>query len=591
MKIVAFAGFIVISLFFPSFAYAQTASPTPTPQPAPVIQWTNEFTVQNEPSSVISLLKNFIEGFDSFLGGFIFYTPDPLASTIKLKDDSEIPGVGKYRDIFYQIAIPILAIIIAGIAMAKIGMDNTHELKAFAIRFLIVIALFLTVPLVLSYSIQFNNLLVAKISDTQKFTVFLDDYFDKSQEKITAGESSESFGIPSFDLSLKSGIFKSLGTFIVQIFLFALTFLFLLCGFVYLGFLFIIRFATLLFLGIIYPVILPFALSERTQPIVYSFFKTWFTFLIQQPAFVLGFAIATDIFSAILNAKGPSVGMLFFYTGFLFFLGGVNMLVARIFGDVWTAASTNMVAAISARTVTQPISSTFGDFKKGLLGGSVSSLVGRQVRGFASGTKKKEEDTSSGGTGSNQPSSIPNSYVSSNNNQSGGSKYAHPTKEGLSVPVFSQKLANKGLRVEPINQKQGVVSVTGEAFKYQDNKTGMTSYYPTRTEAIQDGVPDKKLEKVNLQDAQFIDLSSFGKFNPNPHNFNAMQESKKKGKELNYAFINKSSPPQKVRNFLDMAKERNSAYGIQGVIVERQAAKGSDPVIRMYSQDNKGGKS
>ena len=79
----------------------------------------------------------------------------------------------------------------------------------------------------------------------------MNDYFDKAQERIDSGDNPESFGIPSFDISLQGGIFKSLGKFIVQIFLFALTFLFLLGSFVYLGFQFVIRFAALLFLGVI----------------------------------------------------------------------------------------------------------------------------------------------------------------------------------------------------------------------------------------------------------------------------------------------------------------------------------------------------
>ncbi len=566
---------VFLTLTFVSRAHAQSASPTPAP--APSIQWTNEFSVQNEPSSVITLLKNFIQGFDSLLGGFIFYTPDPLANTITLKDGSEIPGVTKYRDIFYQIAIPLIAIIIAGVAIMKLGSDNTQELKAFGLRFFIVIALYLTVPLVLSYSIQFNNLLVNKISETQQFTGFLNNYFDKSQEKITSGDSSESFGIPSFDISLKSGVFKSLGKFIVQIFLFALTFLFLLFGFLYLGFQFVIRFATLLFLGVLYPIVLPFALAERTQGIVHTYFRTWFTFLIQQPAFVLGFAIATDIFNSILTAKGPSVGMLFFYTGFLFFLGGVNMLVAKIFGDAWTAASSNMIAAISSRAVTSPLTGSFGDFKKGLIGGSVSNMLGRQIKSWATPKKNlTEADTNGKGSGNNGQQ--PYASVPSTDRQS-----VRGNKETPEAPPFSQALVGKGLAVESMNPRQGVVAVTGEAYKYEDKRSGLTSYYPTQLEAIQDGAPENKLERVELNQEQFIDLSSFGKHNPNPHNFNAMQEAKSKGKGIDYAFVNKTSPPQKIKHFLELSKSRNEAYGIQGVIVERQAKQGSDPVIRMYS--------
>lgn len=583
MKIVVAAiASVLLILIITSPVFAQSATPTPTPQPQ--VQFTNEFSVQSQPSTIITLLKNFIQGFDSILGGFIFFTPDPLANKITLKDGSTISGVTKYRDIFNEIAIPLVAIIIAAIAVMKLGSENTQELKSFTIRFFVVIALFLTVPLVLSYSIQFNNLLVSKISDTQQFTGFLDDYFDKSNEEIASGESSEQFGIPGFDLSLRGGILQSLGQFIVQIFLFALTFLFLLFGFLYLGFQFVIRFATLLFLGVIYPLVLPFALTERTQGIVYTFFKTWFTFLIQQPAFVLGFAIATDIFNSILGSQGPSVGMLFFYTGFLFFLGGVNMLVARIFGDAWTAASNNMMAAISSRAVSAPLAGGFGDFKKGFIGGSMSNMLGRQLRGVFAEKKKPEENQgggngTSGGSGERHPNLL--------DGYSKGNGHANrPNGETPDAPPFSKSLSGKGFAVEPINQRQGVVAVTGEAYKYEDKRTGLTTYYPTQIEAIQDGIPENKLERVELNQEQFIDLSSFGKGNPNPHNFNAMQESKNKGKSIDYAFVKESSPPQKVKHFLEVSKSRNEAMGIQGVIVERQAKQGSDPVIRMYSHKN-----
>ncbi len=152
-----------------------------------------------------------------------------------------------------------------------------------------------------------------------------------------------------------------------------------------------------------------------------------------------------------------------------------------------------------------------------------------------------------------------------------------------SIPPFSQTLNGRGLRVNAENEKQGVVSVTGDAYKYEDNKTGLTSIYPSRLDAIQDGGPEEKLQNIALQNEQFIDLSSFGKTNPNPHNFNAMQESKRQGRQLNYAHITPNSPPERVQHFLEMSKKRNEAFGIKGVIVQRQAANGDDPVIRLYS--------
>lgn len=203
---------------------AQGVTITP-PAQVNVQTQSNEFTVESEPSTVVTLLKNFITGLDSFLGGFIFYTPDTLGDTITLKDGSEIPGVVKYRNIFHQIAIPVVAIAIAAIAFLRIGSDNAHHLKSFATRFIVTIALFLVVPSILSYSIQFNNLLIKNISEATSYTTFLHNYFDKAEQEIVSNnESSEKYGIPSFDMSMRAEVFRSVGKFIVQIFLFAITF-------------------------------------------------------------------------------------------------------------------------------------------------------------------------------------------------------------------------------------------------------------------------------------------------------------------------------------------------------------------------------
>ncbi len=571
MKSKVIIGLTYLVLFLtPAFVFAQE---TPSPQPPPQVQYTNEFSVDNNPSSIISLLQNFISGFDSILGGFIFYTPNPLDSTITLKDGSQIPGVTKYRDVFNQIAIPILAIIIAVIAITKLGSENTAGLKSFFTRLVIVIALFITVPPILSYSIQFNNLLVDKIATTQKFTAVLDEYLTKANEEVSDNNiPSETFGIPSFDFSLIGGVFKSLGKFIVEIMLFALTFIFLLCGFIFIGFQFVIRFASLLFLGVLYPVVLPFALSERTESIVHTYFKSWFTFLIEQPAFVLGFAIANDIFISILNSKGPSVGMLFFYTGFLFFLGSVNMLVAKLFGDVWSAMSGNMYAALSYRTVT-------GSAPVKQLNQGIASGLSKSIAVFKKNPDKNKSRilTNTDGSGT-----ILTTNIGSPRN--GETKQARGYKQ--INPQFTQSLSGKGFKVETENEKQGVVSVSGDAYRYEDKKSGLISYYPSRLEAVEDGIKEDKLERVSFDKKQFIDLSSFSKNNPNPHNFNAMEESKRRGKEINFAYITRSSPPKKVKNFLEIAQKRNDALGVSGIIVERQAKNGTDPVIRMYSHKN-----
>ncbi len=567
--------FFFLFLFKPQFVLADN---TPTPTPQPQVQFVNEFTVQNQPSVIVGLLKTFITGFDSFLGGFIFYTPDPMANPIILKDNSQIPGMTKYRDMFYQIALPLVAIIVAAFAIGRLGSENLYSLKSFFVRLLIVITLFITTPYVLSYSVQFNNLLVSKITTTQTMTSFLNDYFDQTSAQIN-NTNSDQYGIPSFDLSLASGVLNSLGKFIVQILLFAITFLFLLFGLIYIGFQFVIRFAAILFLGVLYPVVIPFALSEKTEQIVFTFFRTWFTFLIAQPAFVLGFAIATDIFDSLLKAKGPSIGLLFFYTGFLFFLGGVNVLVGRIFGDFWGSFATNMQAAIATRATTSAITSTPGVLR-GLISkgsGMVSAYKANSGNGSQNG-----KDTSGGNNGDpNQTGGVAkqgyNYYPRSWNQGEGG-------RSAILPGSFSSELSKQGYQISMENKNQGIVSVSGTGYAYNNPKTGLNTIYTSRNDAVQDGALQKDIRTVQLNNEQFIDPSLFANDRINPHNKVIDQEAKKLNKNPNISYLSATNSPERVRNFLDLTRERNKSLGVSGVMIKRYGSMGGkDRIIRLYT--------
>lgn len=572
--------FLLLTFFFlfllkPQFVLADN---TPTPTPPPQVQFINEFTVQNQPSVIVGLLKTFITGFDSFLGGFIFYTPDPMANPIVLKDNSQIPGMAKYRDMFYQIALPLVAIIVAAFAIGRLGSENLYSLKSFFVRLLIVVTLFITTPYVLSYSVQFNNLLVSKISNTQTMTSFLSDYFDQTSAQIN-NTNSDQYGIPSFDLSLASGVLNSLGKFIVQILLFAITFLFLLFGLIYIGFQFVIRFAAILFLGVLYPVVIPFALSEKTEQIVFTFFRTWFTFLISQPAFVLGFAIATDIFDSLLKAKGPSIGLLFFYTGFLFFLGGVNVLVGRIFGDFWGSFTNNMQALIATRATTSAITAT-----PGVLRGLISKGSGmvNAYKANSANAPQGGKGTSGGNSGDpNQTGGVAKqgyNYYPRNWSQGEGGK---PT---ILPGSFSSELAKQGYQVAMENKNQGIVSVSGTGYAYNNPKTGLNTIYTSRNDAVQDGALQKDIRTVQLSNEQFIDPSLFANDRINPHNRVIDQEAKKANKDPNVSYLSTANSPERVRNFLDLTRERNKSLGVSGVMIKRYGSMGGkDRIIRLYT--------
>ena len=262
------------------------------------------------------------------------------------------------------------------------------------------------------------------------------------------------------------------------------------------------------------------------------------------------------------------------------------MLVARLFGDSFMAMSNNMQALIATRAVTSPVTSAFRDFKRGLFGGSLASVAGQSIRnGLDKGKKdkSKEGDGNDSTSGSGSASADYKALGKLTNHQEYGD---YSDAKGSAIPPFSKNIAGQGLTVAMENPKQGVVAVSGEAYKYEDKKSGLTSIYSNRTEAIQDGVPEDKLDKISLDKSRFIDMSSFSASNPNPHNYNAMQVAKKTGHDLGYAFINESAPPVKVKHFLDVAKARNDAYGIRGVIVKRQGKDTSDQIIRMYAPNN-----
>jgi hypothetical protein len=111
----------------------------------------------------------------------------------------------------------------------------------------------------------------------------------------------------------------------------------------------------------------------------------WFTFLIQQPAFVLGFAIVSSILGSLLKAHGGSIGTLFLFSGSLIFLGGVNILVGKIFGDGWSLVTANYQSMVAGSTINRFNISSLNEIKRGAVTGRPSSI--RSYAGYYIGKK------------------------------------------------------------------------------------------------------------------------------------------------------------------------------------------------------------
>jgi predicted lipid-binding transport protein (Tim44 family) len=505
-----------------------------------------------------------------------------------------------------------------------------------------VIVLYITTPYILMYSIEFSNKLTAELTKEQTITQFLQDVYTKAGEKANSVNEDAQFeetGIPTFKFSLTGGLLKGMGDFITKAFVFLLMLAAMLIGLIALAFQFTFRILALITLSILFPFAIPFALSEKTQGMVESFFKLWFSYLLQQPAFALGYAIVIAIARSALD-QGFNIGLMFFFTASLFFLSVINDLVTRIFGDPWTAISSSMKSAFAGGLIGGAVGGSIGKIKEGVVGGRVSGIrnyVGNRIgqkyglfprtdtsevttsregyrtqwidgkpktvqtqdtetvsrvsrnrskRPFNQSVYQGGDTTSSGGSFSRSEDG--GSY--SGGNQSFKSEESAGSGEVTPRYTFMNDFNKKGWETTVDDEKLGVVKMSGEAYSYHDKASGLTSIYSSKQDAIRDGALESDLKPYSVKGGRYIDLSTFGKNRKNPHNSYATSVARKKGFKSDYAHIKHSSDPERIKKFFEMTNSRNKKLGIDGVIVRRWGnmgdSKTKDKVVRIYTTKN-----
>ncbi len=594
--LLCFILFTTCFLLTPKIVFADQV-PTPTAIPTPTIP---PVTTAQSANMIVGSLKTFIGGIDSWLGGFIFHTPDLFGTNIVLQDGTDLGAIANFRDMFYLISIPLIAIVIAFSALHIINAENSAIIKPFLLRLLLVGVMLIITPLVFSYSIQANNLLVDKIlatsttSQSPQFTGFITDYLDNVTSQVSKGADPGLFGIPSFNFSVLQNPYSVIGVVLVRLLLFLVLILALLSGIFFILFQFIMRFLSLLFLSVLFPLAIPFTLSPKTQNITKSYFQAWFSFLIHQPAFVLAYMLVISILKTTLAKNGASLGTLLLYIGSLFFLGGVSAIAARIFGQPWTAIANDAQAFLATRSIMGNIT----EFKRGMVGGSVTgikSLAGTKLAqriGLLPRTTLLETQAKNSST-SGENNKTKGTQEKTSSSQRGTTTYEEPTN-GFNAPAspskhsFTKELQQHGMQTRLVDQKQGIVSIDGEGYKHTDKATGLTSIYPTKADGVADGIAEKDLKPTRINRANFIDLSSFGK-EKNPHNAFVTAAAKNQGHASNYAHLTPTSSPDRVKNFLTIAKERNSERDIKGVIVKRfgnsKGERTKERIVRLYTTE------
>jgi len=526
---------------------------------------------QSSANLIISAIEDFFKSLDKAGGGFIFSTPDLFTNTITLADGTAIQGLNVYRNIFYILSVPLSAFIIFWFSLRGMASQEFHFLKQFSLRIFLYIFLLLFLVPILSLSVQTENLLTTAIlsassNKEQSISAFVTDYFTSVNQEVSSGiATAESLGFPNpsfFDMM------RSISHVITQLFFFILILFFLTLGILFIFMQFIIRFLSLLFLSLVFPLVSPFIFSERTERIVGSFFRLWCTLLIHQPSFALGYIIVLLISKSLLQ-HGASVGLLVLYTASLFFLGTVNILASRIFADFWISAGINLEAAaitgVGRRFITGSSKFLWGNKEK------IFDRLGKpKTITFPKALAKKEPPQASiTGTGEYSPQNQQLAMNIKTKERTGtiGQDLAQ-TRERVSRGAYREEFSKKGFITSVQDKTQGMVSIEGTGYSYYDKGHNLTYIYPSRQDAIESGIPTDKISKTPLPKRSYIDLSHFNK-GDNLHNAYATQEAIRLGKPSTYAHVTQRSDPERIKHFLELTRERNASLGIDGVLVKR----------------------
>ena len=84
---------------------------------------------------MLQYLNAFLGNIDTFVGGFVFTTPDVFADTITLADGNSFPGFSDFRNIFLIISCSIIAIVLAVMGIDIALSESAVQLNSLLFRF------------------------------------------------------------------------------------------------------------------------------------------------------------------------------------------------------------------------------------------------------------------------------------------------------------------------------------------------------------------------------------------------------------------------------------------------------------------------
>lgn len=301
--------------------------------------------------------KKVLETFDPIFLGFISKTPDVTGksqefmggsifnvlgySDVLLSDGGRIDSSIKYSSKLMIIVIPSISLLLSIYVFTELLKEGDSKLPMYQviIRVVKTVILLIITPHILSLSIQGANLISKFLMNNGGMLDFLKNFIDQISSDPSPDNflSNLFFGGTSF-----FGFLQSLPV-LIPIMIIVILFIFL-------AFQFIIRFVQMYFLACIYPLAVLFEVHPKMGSVSRNYWKTWISLLIHQPFFILGYVLVQEMLLQMLKS-GPSLVQIIMFVGLLLFLSGINVLVSKIFGDVFTSISQNVLAAAGTSIV------------------------------------------------------------------------------------------------------------------------------------------------------------------------------------------------------------------------------------------------
>lgn len=505
-----------------------------------------EQITSSQPSTVfIVTYSKTVEILRPILDGFIGSTPDVTGITspggkVEFINGSSIMSASKVYSKSIVVAVGIFTLLLVANGLHFMLNSDYASIRELVSRIILVGFLLISGRYLMSISIQLTN----SINNTFRDGASLSDYLIQFATSVQAGLQGSS-NSNSFINNFRNILDFATGNVItyVQAIPVILPLLLILLFLLFLSFQFIGRFITLYFLVPIQPLASVFALHPKTKHIHENFWKTWFTLLIHQPFFVLGYAIVQNILLNML-VDGPNLTSVIIFLSALIFLSSLNILVSKIFGDMWVAVHQNIQAGLGV----------------GLLN-------------WANNASHKVMNSMPGQNSSPSSDIETNSQDTTEKENNEESKLN--TKEIFETPVM-HSLKREGHAVNLKDDELGYLNVTGSFFA-APRSDGISVLYSSRDEAIQQGENQDTIRSVQLHNFELLDSSN----SRGAHVFNNQNDNE--DSHLN------TTRPARSQNIMHALKSSNhgKSTSIKGIAVDPEY--GRDPrdtqSVQLFVQD------